>query len=309
MTWLLPSLPETYSGPKRSATKAAISSRVICPDASTRWAFIARSVGASNSKAMPSGSRKFRWCPHLRVLDGYVADAMLLKATLPCLEFHSRGGYESQVVQPCVELGEGSTMGWHDVGALRRRRRDRSTGVPGRACRPCRRTRYLRDRRTQLMYGARLRRSGQRVKAREQLRTAHEAFEEMDLTAWVLHAADELAATGAKPRACRPQATEPLTSQETRVALHAAKGMSNKDRGPFPQPEDRRASSEQCLPEARFPFPRGIGRIIPYARGRLTGAASRASGCWIPAGGSRLGEGSAIDRAPRQRWRTRTRSH
>jgi hypothetical protein len=37
--------------------------------------------------------------------------------------------------------------------------------------------------RTQLMYGARLRRSGQRVKAREQLRTAHEAFEEMDLTA------------------------------------------------------------------------------------------------------------------------------
>ena len=163
--------------------------------------------------------------------------------------------------------------------------------------------------RTQLMYGARLRRSGQRVKAREQLRTAHEALEEMDLTAWVLHAADELAATGAKPRACRPQATEPLTSQETRVALHAAKGMSNKDRGPFPQPEDRRASSEQCLPEARFPFPRGIGRIIPYARGRLTGAASRASGCWIPAGGSRLGEGSAIDRAPRQRWRTRTRSH
>jgi hypothetical protein len=75
-----------------------------------------------------------------------------------------------------------------------------------------------------LMYGARLRRSGQRVKAREQLRTAHEAFEEMDLTAWVLHAADELAATGAKPRTRRPQATEPLTSQETRVALHAAKG-------------------------------------------------------------------------------------
>jgi DNA-binding NarL/FixJ family response regulator len=83
--------------------------------------------------------------------------------------------------------------------------------------------------RTQLMYGARLRRSRQRVKAREQLRTAHESFEEMDLTAWVLHAADELAATGAKPRTRRPHATEPLTSQETRVALHAAKGMSNKE--------------------------------------------------------------------------------
>jgi hypothetical protein len=59
--------------------------------------------------------------------------------------------------------------------------------------------------RTHLLYGARLRRSGQRVKAREQLRTAHDAFEEMDLTAWVLRAADELAATGAKPRARRPR--------------------------------------------------------------------------------------------------------
>jgi DNA-binding NarL/FixJ family response regulator len=83
--------------------------------------------------------------------------------------------------------------------------------------------------RTRLLYGARLRRSGQRVKAREQLRTAHDAFAEMDLTAWVLRAADELAATGAKPRTRRPQPTEPLTSQETRVALHAAKGMSNKE--------------------------------------------------------------------------------
>jgi DNA-binding NarL/FixJ family response regulator len=83
--------------------------------------------------------------------------------------------------------------------------------------------------RTHLLYGARLRRSGQRVKARGQLRTAHDAFTEMDLTAWVLRAADELAATGARPRTRRPQPTEPLTSQETRVALHAAKGMSNKE--------------------------------------------------------------------------------
>jgi DNA-binding CsgD family transcriptional regulator len=83
--------------------------------------------------------------------------------------------------------------------------------------------------RTHLLYGARLRRSGQRVKARDQLRTAHDAFAEMDLAAWVLRAADELAATGAKPRTRRRQPTEPLTSQETRVALQAAKGMSNKE--------------------------------------------------------------------------------
>jgi len=83
--------------------------------------------------------------------------------------------------------------------------------------------------RTHLLYGACLRRSGQRIKSREQLRIAHDAFAEMDLTAWVLRAADELAATGAKPRTRRPQPIEPLTSQETRVALHAAKGMSNKE--------------------------------------------------------------------------------
>jgi DNA-binding NarL/FixJ family response regulator len=83
--------------------------------------------------------------------------------------------------------------------------------------------------RTRLLYGARLRRSGQRILAREQLRIAHDAFAEMDLTAWVQRAADELAATGAKPRTRRPQPSEPLTSQETRVALHAAKGMSNKE--------------------------------------------------------------------------------
>ena len=83
--------------------------------------------------------------------------------------------------------------------------------------------------RTHVLYGAHLRRSGQRLKAREQLRTAHGAFTEMDLTTWVLRAADELAATGAKPRTRGPQPTEPLTSQETRVALHAAKGMSNKE--------------------------------------------------------------------------------
>ena len=82
---------------------------------------------------------------------------------------------------------------------------------------------------TRLLFGARLRRNGQRVKAREQLRTAHDAFAEMDLTACMQRAADELAATGAKPRSRRPQPSEPLTSQETRVALNAAKGMSNKE--------------------------------------------------------------------------------
>jgi DNA-binding CsgD family transcriptional regulator len=83
--------------------------------------------------------------------------------------------------------------------------------------------------RTRLLYGARLRRAGQRVAAREQLRAALDAFAAMDLTTWAQRAADELAATGATARPRRPLASEPLTSQETRVALLVARGLPNRE--------------------------------------------------------------------------------
>ena len=83
--------------------------------------------------------------------------------------------------------------------------------------------------RTRLLFGARLRRTGQRVAARQQLRVALDAFTAMDLTAWARRAADELAATGATARPRRPMASEPLTSQETRVALLVARGLSNRE--------------------------------------------------------------------------------
>jgi DNA-binding NarL/FixJ family response regulator len=56
-----------------------------------------------------------------------------------------------------------------------------------------------------------------------------EAFTDMDLTAWARRAADELAATGATARPRRPLVSEPLTSQETRVALLVAHGLSNRE--------------------------------------------------------------------------------
>jgi DNA-binding NarL/FixJ family response regulator len=62
-----------------------------------------------------------------------------------------------------------------------------------------------------------------------QLRAALDAFAAMDLTAWTQRAADELAATGATARPRRPLASEPLTSQETRVALLMARGLSNRE--------------------------------------------------------------------------------
>jgi DNA-binding CsgD family transcriptional regulator/tetratricopeptide (TPR) repeat protein len=83
--------------------------------------------------------------------------------------------------------------------------------------------------RTQLLYGARLRRGGQRVRAREQLEPARDAFAGMGLDAWAARADDELAATGARARKRELTLIEPLTSQETRVALHAVKGLSNKE--------------------------------------------------------------------------------
>jgi DNA-binding NarL/FixJ family response regulator len=83
--------------------------------------------------------------------------------------------------------------------------------------------------RTRLLFGARLRRAGRRIAAREQLRAALDAFVAMDLTAWAQRAADELAATGATARPRRLLASEPLTSQETRVALLVARGLSNRE--------------------------------------------------------------------------------
>lgn len=50
----------------------------------------------------------------------------------------------------------------------------------------------------------------------------------MDLTLWAQRATDELAGTGERARQ-RDGSAEPLTSQETRVALLVAQGMTNRE--------------------------------------------------------------------------------
>ena len=82
--------------------------------------------------------------------------------------------------------------------------------------------------RTRLLFGSRLRRDGRRSAAREHLRRAQDSFSRMDLTHWAEQAAHELAATGATARK-RGAPDQPLTSQETRVALLVAEGKSNKE--------------------------------------------------------------------------------
>jgi DNA-binding NarL/FixJ family response regulator len=83
--------------------------------------------------------------------------------------------------------------------------------------------------RTELLFGARLRRIGQRVAARDHLRRARDRFIAMDLTLWVQRATAELAATGETARPRRRTSEEPLTSQETRVAILVGQGLTNRE--------------------------------------------------------------------------------
>jgi DNA-binding NarL/FixJ family response regulator len=74
----------------------------------------------------------------------------------------------------------------------------------------------------------RLRRDGRRVDARKQLEAARDAFVAQDQTMWAERAAQELAGTGQRARS-RSTTLEPLTSQETRVALLVAQGLTNRE--------------------------------------------------------------------------------
>jgi DNA-binding CsgD family transcriptional regulator len=71
-------------------------------------------------------------------------------------------------------------------------------------------------------------RAGRRIAARDHLRAARGEFVAMDLTLWAQRAADELAGTGERARR-RDGSAQPLTSQETRVALLVAQGMTNRE--------------------------------------------------------------------------------
>lgn len=82
--------------------------------------------------------------------------------------------------------------------------------------------------RTRLAHGAWLRRAGRRIAARDQLRAAEAGFVSIGLDGWADRARDELATTGEKTRRAT-QAGDQLTSQETRVALLVARGLSNRE--------------------------------------------------------------------------------
>jgi DNA-binding CsgD family transcriptional regulator len=83
--------------------------------------------------------------------------------------------------------------------------------------------------RTELLYGEFLRRERRRTDAREQLRAAVEAFEQLRAEPWAERARAELRATGETARKRDPSTLADLTPQELQIARLVGEGHSNKD--------------------------------------------------------------------------------
>jgi DNA-binding CsgD family transcriptional regulator len=82
--------------------------------------------------------------------------------------------------------------------------------------------------RTEQAYGERLRRAGQRGRARELLRAALVVFDDLGATAWSSRARSELAASGERLRSTA-EARESLTPREMQVALAVSEGATNNE--------------------------------------------------------------------------------
>ncbi len=83
--------------------------------------------------------------------------------------------------------------------------------------------------RTRLAYGERLRRARNRIRAREQLRAAVDAFERLDARPWADRARAELAATGETRRRRDPSTIDELTPQELQIALLLTAGKTTRE--------------------------------------------------------------------------------
>jgi DNA-binding CsgD family transcriptional regulator len=82
-----------------------------------------------------------------------------------------------------------------------------------------------------LVYGEWLRRTGERIKARDQLRTAHEMLVAMGAAAFAERARRELVVLGEKGLQRSVETPEGLTVQEFHIARFARDGLSNAEIG------------------------------------------------------------------------------
>ena len=107
--------------------------------------------------------------------------------------------------------------------------------------------------RTRLAYGARLRRARQRVRAREQLRVALEAFEALGPSPWADAAGARARGDGRDgpaPRSLDARRADAPGATD-RVAARRGQDHPGSGRVPLPQSEDDRVPPAQHLPETR----------------------------------------------------------
>ena len=112
--------------------------------------------------------------------------------------------------------------------------------------------------RTRLAYGARLRRSRQRMRSREQLRAAIDQFDLLGAGPWSKMARAELTATGETARQPGPSNARPADPAGAANSLTFGR-RPHDPRGcglPVPQPENGRVPLAQCLQEARYQLTR-----------------------------------------------------
>ncbi|GAA0222391.1 helix-turn-helix transcriptional regulator [Cryptosporangium japonicum] len=83
--------------------------------------------------------------------------------------------------------------------------------------------------RAHLLYGEWLRRAGRRRDCRPHLRAAHVVFVEAGIEAFARRAADELRATGERPRGRSPRTYDQLTMQEVHIARLVAAGATSNE--------------------------------------------------------------------------------
>jgi DNA-binding CsgD family transcriptional regulator len=114
-----------------------------------------------------------------------------------------------------------------------------------------------------------------RIAAREQLRAAAAGFDALGLDGWTARATAELAATGQRPRR-GPRDGDQLSSQETRVALLVARGLSNRD-----------------VAAALFVSPRTVEHHVSNVLRKSAGSVRAPTGRGVrrPGGSFRLGRG------------------
>jgi DNA-binding CsgD family transcriptional regulator len=85
--------------------------------------------------------------------------------------------------------------------------------------------------RVQLAYGARLRRTRSRIRARKHLSAALDTFQWLGALPWATRASNELRATGRTSARATALPPTRLTPQERQIAMLAAAGMTNKEIG------------------------------------------------------------------------------